>query len=130
MIAGNYTTNNVLPICANCLTPTAQNDFIVGNFGEFYCTAVSINSSPNWTSIDDAGYFTGITVDGYAQTDENNGFFHGTNGSTLSAISMTWKDVCTGQAPYAGYWAGRIAAYKPISSAGPQPPTGLTAIVH
>lgn len=131
ILAGNYTTNNTLPICSNCLIPTSQNDFILGNFGEYACTAVSINSSPSWTGISDSGYFTGNTVDGYTQTDENNGFFHGTNGSSLSAISMTWNDVCTGIAPYPEYWAGRIAAYKATSSAAVlQPPTGLTAIVH
>lgn len=130
VLSGNYTTNNTLPFCSNCLTPTTPNDFILGNFGEYACTAVGINSSASWNSIDDAGYFTGNTVDGYTQTDENNGFFHGTNGSNLAAISMKWNDVCTGLAPYPGYWAGRVAAYKPTSSAGLQPPTGLTAIVH
>lgn len=131
VLAANYTTNNVLPICSSCLTPTSQNDFIVGNFGEYACTAVSVNSSPNWASVSDSGYFTGNTVDGYTQTDENNGFFHGTNGSSLSAISMKWNDVCTGLAPYPEDWAGRIAAYKPASSgAALQPPTGLSAIVH
>lgn len=132
VLAGSDTSDVTPPLCVNCLTPTTQNDFIVGNMGEGFDTVVGINTATNWTAVDDACYFTGVTINGSTQTCENNGFFHGTNGSSTSAITLKLQDApgSVGGTPSQD-WAGRIAAFKPLTApAGPQPPSGLTAIVH
>jgi hypothetical protein len=132
VLAGSDTSDVTPPLCVNCLTLTTQNDFIVGNMGEGFDTVVGVKTATNWTAVDDACYFTGVTINGYTQTCENNGFFHGTNGSSTGAITLILQDAAgaVGGTP-AQDWAGRIAAYKPLTApAGPQPPSGLTAIVQ
>lgn len=128
VLAGQANSGNAVDMCGgkNCIVPTHQNDFIVGNVGEYWGTITSL-SSPSWM-IDDAGYFTGNTVDGYTQTDENNGFFFGTNGSSLSAFDVKTIGVYSGAGSYPYYWAGRVAGFAPAPAA-PAPPTGLTGTV-
>jgi hypothetical protein len=128
VLANQTSSGNVIDMCEgkDCLVPTHQNDFIVGNVGEYWGTITGI-SAPAWMT-DDAGYFTGNTVDGYSETDENNGFFFGTNGSSLSAFDLNTTGVYSGANPYPYYWAGRIAAFLP-ASATPAAPTHLTGTV-
>jgi hypothetical protein len=96
-----------LTTCANCLTPTKQNEFIMANGGQFFCTATSL-SSPSG-GIFDAAWFTGNTINGPTQTDENNFWMHFSNGSSLSPFTITFSESCD-FAP--GDWAGRVAAYQ------------------
>ena len=121
---------NTLDMCqgqaANCLAPASANDFVVGNVGENNGTVTSLQT-PSWM-VNDACYFTGTTVDGYTQTCENNGFFHGTNGSSTAAFDLSTNGVYTGSVNYPFYWAGRIAGYKTQSTVGPpSPPTAVSA---
>jgi hypothetical protein len=116
-LAGQKNSGSTINMCAdagqatNCLTPSSQNDFIVGNLGEYWGTITSI-TSPSWM-IDDAAYFTGNTVDGYTQTDENNAFFHGSNDTSLTSFTVSTRGVYTGGAPYPYYWAARVVGFKP-----------------
>jgi hypothetical protein len=118
-----------LPVCSSCLTPTHQNDFIISNFGQLLCTATSLTlPSSGW--IDDAGYDFGQSINGPSQVSQNNGFAHGRNGSSLSAITVSYGETCSsGEQPQ--NWAGRVAAYQSISQGTPPaPPTGLVATVN
>jgi hypothetical protein len=109
------------------LTPTKTNDIIFGFGGNFWCTATSL-VSPTGGQFDSA-WFSGITIDGPAQTDENNFWFHLVNGD-LSAISATVGYTCGGASPTPRNWAGRMVAYKSTLTGAPQPPTNLRAIVN
>jgi hypothetical protein len=104
----NVQNNQVstLTTCSGCLTPTKPNDFIMANGGQAYCTATSL-SSPG--GIFDSTWFTGNTIDGPTQTDENNFWMHFYNGNSLSPITVTWNESCDN---FQGYWAGRVAAYQ------------------
>jgi len=105
--AGSQGSIGPLTTCANCLTPTKQNDFIMANGGQAYCTATSL-SSPSG-GIFDSAWFTGNTIDGPTQTDENNFWMHFYNGSSLSAFTITFNESCDFSQ---GDWAGRVAAYQ------------------
>lgn len=113
--------------CNGCITPTKANDFVLGNMGQGFCTATSLVAPSGSNAVFDSAWFSGITIDGPAQTDENNGWFHSYN-PPLSALSVAWGETCGGTAE--NYWAGRVAAYQSASTGTPQPPTGLSAIVH
>jgi len=118
-------TNTSLTTCVGCLTPTKKNDFILANEGQGNCTVTSLTAPSG--GILDSVWFSGNTIDGPTQTDENNGWLHYYNGISLSPITITWGESCqSGE----GYWAGRVAAYQSVSTGAPQPPTGLSAIVH
>jgi hypothetical protein len=116
---------SAMTICSGCLTPTKPNDFILANEGQGNCTVTSLVSPTG--GILDSAWFSGNTIDGPTQTDENNGWMHYYNGSSLSPITVTLGESC---ASGEGYWAGRVAAYQSVSTGAPQPPTGLSAIVH
>jgi hypothetical protein len=105
-LVGNLTT------CSSCLTPTKQNDFILVEGGQAFCTATSLTTPSG--AIDDAGYFSGNTIDGPTQTDENNFWGHYYNGSSLSPLTFTWGETCGGTAEQ--NWASRVVAYKSIAS--------------
>ena len=121
---GNQTTGTSITI--GTLTPTATNNMIFGFGGQYWCTGTSLISPGNGQF--DAVWFSGITIDGPAQTDENNFWFHLVN-ANLSTITATIGDTC-GSNPNPGYWAARMVAYKFASIGAPQPPTGLKAIVN
>jgi hypothetical protein len=108
------------------LTPKAVNDIIFGFGGQYYCTGTSLVSPSNGQF--DAVFFSGITIDGPAQTDENNFWFHHVN-TDLSTITATIGDTC-GSNPNPLWWAARMVAYQSTATAAPQPPTGLKAVVN
>jgi hypothetical protein len=116
---------SALTTCSGCLTPTAANEAIIGNFGQAWCTSTGINS-PSGALFDTATY-TGNSVNGPEGVDQNNGWFHYYDPGT-SAITATWAETCGNTQE--GSWAGRVAAFKAAQS-GTQvlPPTGLTAVV-
>ena len=132
--ANQTTSGNAIDMCtspghsANCITLTTANDWIIGNFGEYWGTVTGLVSPTPSYLYDDAGYFTGNTVDGYSQTDENNGFFAGTNGGSTGLIDVKTIGAYTGGAPYPSYWGGRVAAFKPLLT--PAAPYGLTGVVR
>jgi hypothetical protein len=105
--AGVLSATGPLTSCSSCLTPTKPNDFIMFNGGQAFCTATSL-SSPSG-GIFDAAWYTGNTIDGPTQTDENNFWGHYNNGSNLSPITVTWPSAC--QVTHQN-WAGRVAAYQ------------------
>jgi hypothetical protein len=108
--AGNQTSQvSVLTTCSGCLVPTKQNDFIMANGGQAFCTATSLNTPSGPNGVFDAAWFSGNTIDGPTQTDENNFWMHFYNGSRLSPISVAWGESC-GRAQQ--NWAGRVAAYQ------------------
>jgi len=114
-----------LTICSGCITPTKLNDFILADGGQAFCTATSLITP---TTNFDTGWFQGNNISGPSQTDENNFWAHFRN-ANLNAITVTVQDTCGGSA--IGNWAARVAAYQSsVSTGAPQPPTGLTAIVH
>jgi len=115
-----------LTTCNGCITPTKQNDIIFANEGQGFCTATGVNS-PTGDVIFDSAWFSGNTIDGPTQTDENNFWMHYRNGSSLSPVTVTIAETCQAAEQY---WAGRVAAYQSVSTGAPQPPTGLSAIVH
>ena len=109
--AGNQTSAvSQLTICNGCLTPTTQNDFILQDGGQYACTGTSL-VAPSSGGMFEAGWFTGNTVDGPSQTDENNFWSMIRNGNSLSAITVTVAESC--DAPQQ-YWASRVAAYKTL----------------
>ena len=99
---------SVLTTCSGCITPTKQNDFIMANGGQAYCTATSL-SSPSSGGIFDAAWYSGNTIDGPTQTDENNFWMHAYNGSSLSPITVAFGEFCNNAQQN---WAGRVAAYQ------------------
>jgi hypothetical protein len=105
--AGSQGSIGPLTTCANCVTPTTANDFIMGNGGQAFCTATGL-STPSG-GIFDAAWFTGNTIDGPTQTDENNFWMHMNNGNSLSPITITFTEKCDFAQ---GDWAGRVAAYR------------------
>jgi hypothetical protein len=77
----------------------------------------------------DAATYTGNSVNGPEYVDQNGGWFHLYTAST-TAISYTYT-MSLSQAE--GFWAGRVAAFKPAGSVAqqpPQPPTQLSATVQ
>ena len=100
---------SVLTTCSGCLTPTKQNDFIMANGGQAFCTATSLNTPSSPSGIFDSVFYTGNTIDGPTQTDENNFWMHAYNGNSLSPISVAFGESC-GNAQQ--NWAGRVAAYQ------------------
>jgi hypothetical protein len=113
-----------MTVCSGCLTPTHQNDIIFSLGGQGFCTVTSFASPIQ----EDNDWFSGNNVNGSTNTDENNGWGHYYNGASLSPVSVTWGEACGSTAE--GNWAGRVAAYQSVSTGAPQPPTGLSAIVH
>lgn len=130
-VQGSVNSGTTIDLCAssglpaNCMTPTVANDFVVGETGEYWGTITSIGA-PSWMDID-SSYFTGNTVDGYTQTDENNGFFYGTDPNT-SAFTVKTGGVYSGGSSVPAGFGGRVAGLKPLS-VGPAPPYGLTGVV-
>ena len=109
--AGNQTSAlSQMTICNGCLTPTTANDIILQDGGQYACTGTSL-VAPASGGLFEAGWFTGNTVDGPSQTDENNFWSMIRNGSSLSAITVTVAESC--DAPQQ-YWASRLAAYKTL----------------
>jgi hypothetical protein len=105
--AGFKSDTGPLTSCSGCLTPTKANDFIMANGGQAYCTAIGLSSPAG--GVFDSVWYTGNTIDGPTQTDENNYWGHFYNGSSLSAITVTWTEACANQTQN---WAGRVAAYQ------------------
>jgi hypothetical protein len=98
---------STLVICTStCLTPTKQNDFILGGGGQFFCTGTSL-VLPSGGHFATA-WFNGNTIDGPTQTDENNFWWYAFN-SSLSQLNISIGESC-GQAE--GVWAHRTAAYQ------------------
>ena len=100
---------SVLTTCSGCVTPTKKNDFIMANGGQAYCTATSLNAPSGPSGVFDSAWFTGNTIDGPTQTDENNFWMHFYNGSSLSPISVAWGESCNNAQQN---WASRVAAYQ------------------
>ena len=117
---------STLTTCNGCLTPSAANELIIGNFGQAWCTATNINA-PSGALFDTATY-NGNSVNGPEPVDQNNGWFHYYDSGT-SPLSVTWAETCG--STQEGSWAGRVAAFKGAQS-GTQvlPPTGLKAAVN
>jgi hypothetical protein len=100
---------SVLTTCSGCITPTKQNDFIMANGGQAYCTATSLNTPSSPSGIFDSAFYTGNTIDGPTQTDENNFWMHAYNGSSLSPITVAWGESCNNPQQN---WANRVVAYQ------------------
>lgn len=127
---GNQNTiASSLTTCSGCLTPTASSTGIAfGNFGEDSCTATGLTGSSPSGAIFDSATYTGNSVNGQQNVDENNGWMHYPYASSSGAITTTYSESC---AIAQGYWAGRVAAFKAAGSSDqPLPPTGLTAVVQ
>jgi hypothetical protein len=109
--AGNQTgALSLMTVCNGCLTPTTANDIILQDGGQYACTGTSL-VAPASGGLFEAGWFTGNTVDGPSQTDENNFWSMIRNGSSLSAITVTVAESC--DAPQQ-FWASRVVAYKTL----------------
>ncbi len=91
--AGFKSDTGPLTSCTGCLTPTKQNDFIMANGGQAYCTAIGLTSPSS--GVFDSVWYTGNTIDGPTQTDENNFWMHTYNGTSLSPITVTWTEACS-----------------------------------
>jgi hypothetical protein len=118
---------SALTSCSSCLSPSAANELILGNFGQAWCTGTNINV-PSGALFDTATY-NGNSVNGPESVDQNNGWFHYYNSGT-NALSATWAETCGSTQESA--WAGRLAAFLPASSVTqkPAPPTQLKAVVN
>jgi hypothetical protein len=109
--AGNETSSlTQLAVCNGCLTPATANDIIFHEGGQYSCTGTSL-AAPASGALFEAGWFNGITIDGPAQTDENNFWSVIRNGTSLSPISVTVNEACVSTP---GYWASRVAAYRTL----------------
>jgi len=109
--AGNQTSMvSQLTICNGCLTPTTQNDIILQEGGQYDCTGTSL-VTPSSGGLFEAGWFTGNTINGPTQTDENNFWSMIRNGTSLSAITVTVGESCNASQQN---WASRVAAYKTL----------------
>jgi hypothetical protein len=109
--AGNQTSQvSQLTICNGCLTPTAQNDLILQDGGQYDCTGTGL-VTPSSGGLFEAGFFTGTTIDGPTQSDENNFWSIIRNGTSLSPITVTVSESCDAAQQY---WASRVAAYKTL----------------
>jgi hypothetical protein len=96
-----------LTVCSGCLTPTQQNDFILFLGGQGFCTVTSW-SAPTGV-IQDNDWNSGNPINGSTPTDENNGWAHFYNGTSLAPITATWGEACdTAQQ----HWASRVVAYR------------------
>ena len=113
-----------LTSCSGCLTPSAQNEVILGSIGQNWCTATAI-TSPAGALFDSATY-TGNSVNGPEPVDQNNGWFHYYDSGT-SALTATWAYTC-GSYSQQG-WSGRLSAFKGAQNNQPLPPTKLTVVV-
>ena len=117
--------------CSSCLTPTGVSggsELIIGAANWNWGTATAVTTTPSG-GLFDAATYTGNSVNGPEYVDQNGGWFHLYTAST-TAISYTYT-MSLSQAE--GYWAGRVAAFKPAGSVAqqpPQPPTQLTATVQ
>jgi hypothetical protein len=100
---------SVLTTCSGCITPTKQNDFIMANGGQAYCTATSLSAPGSPSGIFDSAFYKGNTIDGPTQTDENNFWMHAYNGNSLSPISVAFGESCNNAQQN---WASRVAAYQ------------------
>jgi hypothetical protein len=98
---------SALTTCGGCLSPSAANEAIVGNFGQAWCTSTG-NNTPSGAFFDTATY-TGNSVNGPEGVDQNNGWFHYYDSGT-SAITAAWAETCG--STQEGSWAGRLAAFK------------------
>jgi len=98
-------------VCNGCLTPTAQNDLILSEGGQFDCTATSL-VAPASNAFFATGWYNGNTVGGPQQVDENNMWAVIRNGSSLSPVTVTVGETCGSTAE--GNWANRVAAYKTL----------------
>jgi len=116
--SGNQTSAGSLTVCTSCLTPTKQNDFIMSEGGQAFCTATSATSpsNANFSTV----WYTGNTVDGPTQTDENNFWSFLYNGSSLSAFTITYAESCDNPQ---GDWANRVAAYQSSANVAASVPT-------
>jgi hypothetical protein len=109
--SGSSGTSGSLTVCTNCLTPTKQNDFIVTMGGQAFCTGIT-GTAPSGVIFDSA-WFTGNTIDGPTQTDENNFWSHFYNGSSLSSLTYTFGEACDFTP---SDWANRVVAYQTTTS--------------
>src|SRR5438105_107417 len=78
----------VLTTCSGCITPTKTNDFIMANGGQGYCTATSLSVPSGPSGVFDSAWYTGNTIDGPSQADENNFCMQFYNGSSLIPITV------------------------------------------
>jgi hypothetical protein len=109
--AANQTSQvSQLTVCNGCLTPTVTNDIIFQEGGQYSCTGTGL-AAPAVGGLFEAGWFNGITIDGPAQTDENNFWSVLSNGSSLAPITVTLDEACITNE---SYWASRLAAYKTL----------------
>ncbi len=99
---------NSLTTCSNCLTPSASNELILGNFVQAWCTGTGI-TVPNGAYFDTATY-DGNSINGPEPVDQNNGWFHYYD-SRVSPFSAAWTESCGSEAQ--ADWSGRLAAFKP-----------------
>ena len=81
----------------------------MANGGQYYCTATSLSAPSSPNGIFDASFYTGNTIDGPTQTDENNFWMHGYNGNSLSPITVAFGEACGNPEQD---WAGRVVAYQ------------------
>src|SRR5262249_16016301 len=88
---GPPSDNTTLTTCNSCLTPSAANELVIGNFGEAWCTATALNSPSS--GLFDAAMYSGNSYSGPQSVDQNNGWFHFYNPSA-SGVTTTWAQVC------------------------------------
>jgi hypothetical protein len=119
----NFTT------CNGCDTPTTSTGVVFANFGQDQCTATGVTAPAG--AVFDAANYTGNSLSGPQDVDENNGWLHLFYNSSPGAITATWADDCPTLTPES-FWAGRVASFKSgaQSSSQPSPPTGLKLTVH
>jgi len=119
----NFTT------CSGCDTPTTSTGVVFANFGQDQCTATGVTAPAG--AVFDAANYTGNSLSGPQDVDENNGWLHLFYNSSPGAITATWADDCPTLTPES-YWAGRVASFKTSAGSGnqPSPPTGLKATVQ
>jgi hypothetical protein len=78
--------------------------------GQYDCTGTGL-VTPSSGGLFEAGFFTGTTIDGPTQSDENNFWSIIRNGTSLSPITVTVSESCDAAQQY---WASRVAAYKTL----------------
>jgi hypothetical protein len=114
-----------LTTCSSCYTPSTSTGIVFGNYSQDECTATAL-MSPSGGFLDSATY-TGNSLNGAQSVDQNNGWFHFFYTSAPGALTATWTESCATLPP--DYWAGRLASFKTMNQAQPQPATAVKATV-
>lgn len=113
--SGGQTGNNATQLsafitCTACVTPTAAAKFAIGNAAWDFCTAQALTLPSG--AVFNRAYYTGDTIDGPQNVDQNNGQFY-LFSPPNSALTNTYTMNCTGSVGSSiGNWAAGVSSFK------------------